>query len=126
MIRQIRLVVLIPHAITKWSKGPGKSDRERKVLSTRFALLWPLSSQGHWVSLGIDRWYKPLTSLPFLDLPSVITRHRETAEQGSSLALCRACHSFTQANHRVSKSKAENMYTEKAERLELLNVLTLS
>ena len=42
MIRQISLVVLIAHAITKQSKGPGKGDRERKVHFTRFAHLWSL------------------------------------------------------------------------------------
>ena len=55
MISQIMLVVLIPHAITKWSKRLGKGDQERKVSFTFFAHLWPLLSQGHWVSLGIGR-----------------------------------------------------------------------
>ena len=67
--------------------------------------------------LALAGRYKPPTRLPSLGLPSVITRHCETAEQGSSLAACKACHSFTQAHHRVSK--AENVCTEKAERLEL-------
>ena len=58
--------------------------------------------------------YKPLMRFPFWGLPSVITRHCETAEQGSMLASCRAYHPFTQAHHRVSK--AENLFTEKAER----------
>ena len=71
--------------------------------------------------LGVSwRWQvgiNPPTRLPSLGLPSVILRHRETAEQGSSLALHRVCHSFTQAHRRVSK--AENVYPEKAERPEL-------
>ena len=53
--------------------------------------------------LALAGQYKALTSLPFLGLPSVIKKHHETSEQGSSLALCRACHSFTQARHRVIK-----------------------
>ena len=60
MIRQIRLVVLIPHAIMEWSKRPGKGDREKKVQSTCFAHFWSLLVQGCWVSLGIGRSvYKP-------------------------------------------------------------------
>ena len=69
--------------------------------------------------------YKHPTRLSFLGLPSVILRHHETTEQGSSLGSHKAYHSFTQAHHRVSEVKGE-MYTEKAERLELLSVLTLS
>ena len=72
--------------------------------------------------LALAGWYKPRTRLPFWGLPSVITRHLETTEQGSSLVSCMACHSFTQAHWRVSKvkkSKAENIYIQKAERLEL-------
>ena len=49
--------------------------------------------------------YKPLTRLPFWGLPSVITRHLKAAEQDSSIASRRACHSFTQAHQRVSKVK---------------------
>ena len=63
--------------------------------------------------------YKPPTRFPFLGLPSVITKHCETAEQDSSLASRRECHSFTQAHCRVSKVRQKNAYTEKAERLEL-------
>ena len=37
MIGQIRLVVLIPHAVAEWSKRPGKYDREREVPSTGIA-----------------------------------------------------------------------------------------
>ena len=51
-----------------------------------FAHLWPLPWQGCWVSLGIGRSVKTLIKLPFWGLPSAITRHHETAEQGSSLA----------------------------------------
>ena len=67
--------------------------------------------------LALASRYKPPTRRPFLGLPSVIMRHHETAEQGSSLALHRARHSFIQAHRRVSKS--ENVCTDKAERLEL-------
>ena len=43
---------------------------------------------------------------------SAISRmnHRGTAEQGSSLASCRACHSFTQAHRRVSKQSRNCAY----------------
>ena len=125
MIQQIRLVVLIPHAIMKQSKRPGKADQERKVQSTCFAHFQPLPSQGRWVSLGIGRWYKPPTRLPFLGLPSVITRHLETAEQGSSFASCRACHSFTQAHHRVSKVNQKTSLLGE-QRTRAPSVLTLS
>ena len=104
-LRQIMLVVLIPHAITKWSKGPGKGDWERKVWFTRFAHLWPLPSQGCWVSLGIGRSVKTLIRLPFWGLPSVITRLHETAEQGSSLACAgRVIHSH---EHTIEVSKVK-------------------
>ena len=100
----------------KWSKRPGKADQERKVGSTCFAHFWllPRRDVGY---LGIGRLNKTPIRLPFLGLPSVMMRYRKTAEQSSSLASCRACHSFTQAHRRVSK--VENVYTEKAERLEL-------
>ena len=42
-----------------------------------------------------------------------MTRHRETAEQGSSLASHRACHSLTQAHHRVSKVKQKTCVLRK-------------
>ena len=67
--------------------------------------------------LALAGGINPSTRLPSLGLPSVILRHRETAEQGSSLALYRVCHSFTQAHCGVSK--AENVYPQKAERPEL-------
>ena len=66
--------------------------------------------------LALAGRYKPPTRFPFLGLPSVITKHCETAEQGSSLASHRACHSFTQ--------EAENVYTGKAERVESLVFLS--
>ena len=63
--------------------------------------------------LALASWYKPPTSLPFLGLPSVITNHHATAEQGSSLASQRACHSVTQGHHRVNK--VENIYWKSRE-----------
>ena len=98
-------------------KRTRKGDRERKVRSTRFAHLWSLPSRDLGCLLALAGRYKHPTRLPFLGLPSVIMRYRKTADQGSSLAACRVCHSFTQAHQRVSKT--ENVYTEKAERLEL-------
>ena len=67
MFRQIRLLVLIPHTITKRSQRPEKFGQERKILSTQFT-------------------------------------HRFLI-------------THTQAHCRVSK--AENVFTEEAERLEL-------
>ena len=124
MIQHIRLVVLIPHTITKWSKRPGKDDWEGKVQSHALPISGCSPRRDIGCLFALAGHYKPLTSLPFRGLPSVITRHREITEQGSSLALFMVCHSFTQAHQRVSK--AENVYTEKAERLELLSILTLS
>ena len=60
--------------------------------------------------LALAGWYKLPTRLPFLGLPSVITRHLETAEQSSSFALCVACHSFTQAYRRVSEVQQETRF----------------
>ena len=117
MIWQIMLVVLIPHTITKWSKRPGKDDWEGKVQSHALPISGCSPRRDIGCLFALAGHYKPLTSLPFRGLPSVITRHREITEQGSSLALFMVCHSFTQAHQRVSK--AENVYTEKAERLEL-------
>ena len=77
----------------KWSKRVGKGDREGKVSSICFTHFWPLASQGLWLHLGMAGLYKPLTSLP-LGLPSVITSHLDTAEEGSTLASCPIPHFF--------------------------------
>ena len=63
--------------------------------------------------LALAGQYKPPTRLPFWGLPSVIRRHCKTAEQGSSLASRRACHSFTQAHRRVSKVKQKTHFPGK-------------
>ena len=96
MIQQIMLVVLILHAIMKWSKRPGKGDRDRKVCSNALPISGCSPCRDVGCLLALAGQYKPPTRLPFLGLPSVITWHCEIAEQGSSLALHRACHSFTQ------------------------------
>ena len=59
------LVVLIPHAIMKWSKRPGKGDRERKVRSICFAHLWLLPLQGCWVSWHWQVNINPQQGSPF-------------------------------------------------------------
>ena len=74
MIRQIILVVLIPQAITKWSKRPGKGNREGKVQSTCFAHLWPLPRRDTGCLLALAGQYKTLTRHPFWGLPSVVAR----------------------------------------------------
>ena len=53
--------------------------------------------------LALAGGYKPPTRLPFWGLPSVIMRHHEVTEQGSSPASHRVCHSFMQAHGRVSR-----------------------
>ena len=67
MIQQIRLVVLIPHTIMKWSNRPGKADQERKVWSTCFTHFWLLPLQGCWVSLGIGSLVKKPNKAPLLE-----------------------------------------------------------
>ena len=84
---------------------PAKGDGDKKVQSTRFpflaaALTGMLGVSWHW-EVGI---YTDPTSLPFWGLPSVISRHYKTPEQGSPLALLRTCHSFTQAHCKISET----------------------
>ena len=118
MIRQIRLAVLISHPIMKWSKRPGKADWERKVHSTCFAHFWLLPSQDLCCLLALTDPYKPLTMLPFGGcLQSLWGPVKPQSRAHHLLPLCKVCHSFTQTHWRVSK--AEKLYTEKAERLEL-------
>ena len=114
---QIRIVVLIHNTITKWSKRPGKADQKWKFSPHASPISGHSCHRDVGCLLALAGRYKPPKSLPFWGLPSATMRSGETAEQGSSLASCRACHSFTQAHRRVSK--VENVYTEKAERLEL-------
>ena len=115
MIWEIRLEALIPYAIRKWSKRPGKDDRERTVWSTHFAHFWPLPSQGCWMSLALADQYKCPTRLPFGELPSVIMRHHKTAEQARHL-FCTG-HVIHSHEHTVQfQCKEENVWTEKAER----------
>ena len=73
--------------------------------------------------LSLAGRFKPPTRLFFWGLPSVIMRHCKTAEQGSMLisysfwCVSFILHPHRQAHHIVSKT--ENVYTEKADRLEL-------
>ena len=101
-------IVLIPQAVTKWSKRPVKGDRERNVQSTNFTHFWPFTLQGCWVPLGSGRSVFILpTKLP-LRLPSVITSHQKTTKQGTTLAHDQFHSSFmllshTQVHCRVSE-----------------------
>ena len=54
--------------------------------------------------LALASWYKPLTKLPILRQPSVITRHLETAEQGSASYVCFV---FTSVHLRLSISHTQ-------------------
>ena len=74
--------------------------------------------------LALAGWYKPPTRLPFW-LPSVIMKHCQTTEQGSSLASRRACHSFTQSHHRVSKAQQKTC-SLREQRTKAPSILTLS
>ena len=75
--------------------------------------------------LALAGWYKPLPRLPFWGLSSVITRHLETSEKGSSLVSHRVCHSFTQAHRRVSKAKQKTC-SLREQRTRAPSILTLS
>ena len=106
-------------------KETKKLDQERRVWSARFAHFWLVPEGDIGCLLALAGQYKPPTRLPFLGLPSVITRHLETAEQGSSFASCRACHSFTQAHHRVSKAQQKTCLLRE-QRTRAPSILTLS
>ena len=62
----------------------------------------PISGWSLKETLG-DSWHWQVSIIPWQIFAISRMRLRETAEQGSSLALCSVCHSFTQARCRVSK-----------------------
>ena len=92
-------------------KETEKFDRERRVRSTRFAHFWSVPKGVTGCLLALAGWYKP--------------HHRGTAEQGSSLASCRAYHSFTQAHRRVGKAQQKTCLLRE-QRTRAPSILTLS
>ena len=109
----------------KWSKRL-ESLTEKGELSPH---VLPISGcslhRDAWCLMALAGQYKPLRGLPFWGLPSVIMRHLETADQGSSFALLKVCHSFTQAYHRVSKVQQKTCFLGE-ERTSAPSVLTFS
>ena len=109
----------------KWSKRL-ESLTEKGELSPH---VLPISGcslhRDAWCLMALAGQYKPLRGLPFWGLPSVIMRHLETADQGSSFALLKVCHSFTQAYHRVSKVQQKTC-SLREERTRALSIFTLS
>ena len=105
----------------------GQRDQEKVTENGKFGP-HALHISGHsprrdvWCLLALAGRYKPLTRFPFLGLPSVITQHCETTEQGSSLASRGACHSFTKAHRRVGKVK-QKMCMLRKQSLELWGFL---
>ena len=75
--------------------------------------------------LALAGGYKPPTRLPFWGLPSVIMRHHEVTEQGSSLASHRVCHSYTLAHWRVSQVQQKTCLLGE-QRTRAPRILTLS
>ena len=102
MIQQIRLVVLIPHAIMKWSETGKKMTEKEKFSPHALPIFGHSPCRDVEYLLVLASRYKSLTRLPFLGLPLVDVKHRN---QGSLLTLLTACHSFTEAYGRVSKVK---------------------
>ena len=84
--------------VMKWSKRP-KSLTEKAEFSPH-AL--PISDQFPKETL-VASWHWQISINPRQVFAISLIRSPGTTEQGSSLASCRAFHSFTQAHHRVSK-----------------------
>ena len=124
MIWQIRLAVLLSQAVTEWSKRPGKSDRERKFWSTRFAHLWQLPSQGCWVSLRIGRLVLSPDSIPAISH----MRSPQNRRLGHSPSFTHVCLLIDHTHkHTVElvKYRRKCVYWENRE-TRALSVLTLS
>ena len=75
--------------------------------------------------LGIGRSAQTPDKASLLGAAFSLMRHHKTAEQGSSLASRRVCHSFTQIHHRVSKVRQKMSILRRRE-AKALSLLTLS
>ena len=102
-------------------KETEKFDRERRVRSTCFAHFWSVPEGDIGCLLALAGRYNAPTG--FCHKPYEITIG--TAEQGPLLASCRACHSFTQAHHRVSKAQQKTCSLREP-RTKAPSILTLS
>ena len=104
----------------KWSKRPksltekGEFGPHALPISGRFPKE-TLGASWHW-QVGITPWKVSAIS---------VWDHCGTAEQGSLLGSCRACHSFTQAHGRVSKAQQKTCLLRE-QRTRAPNILTLS
>ena len=87
MIRQIRLLVLIPKKL--WNGQRDQKVWPRKESSVYLLCPFLAHPQRRCVPLGIGR----------------SVENHGTTEQGSSLAFCRVCHSFTQTHHSQVQQK---------------------
>ena len=101
-------------------KETEKFDRERRVRSTRFVHFWSVPEGDTGCLLALAGRYNAPTGFCH-----TVWDHCGTAEQGSLLASCRACHSFTQAHGRVSKAQ-QKMCSLREQRTKAPSILTLS
>ena len=101
-------------------KETEKFDQERRVRSTRFAHFWwvPEGDIGYLLALAGGINPRQVSAI------SLIGR-LGTSEQGSSLASCRAFHSFTQAHRGVSKVQRKTCLLGE-QRTRATSILTLS
>ena len=104
----------------KWSKR-SESLIEKGEFSPH-AL--PISGWSLKETLG-DSWHWQVSIIPWQIFAISRMRLRETAEQGSSLALCSVCHSFTQVHYRVSKVQQKTCLLGE-QRTRAPSILTLS
>ena len=93
--------------------------------STWFAHLWPLPSQGCWVSLGIGRSVQTQKGSPFGGCLQSLWDTAKPQSRVHHFSSRRMCHSFTQAPCRVSKVR-QKMCKLRKQRVKALSILTLS
>ena len=104
----------------KWSKRP-KSLTEKGGFGPHTL---PISGQFPKETLGAS-WHWQVGITPWKVSAISVWDHCGTAEQGSLLGSCRACHSFTQAHRRVSKAQQKTCLLRE-QRTRAPNILTLS
>ena len=97
----------------KWSETRKKMTKKEKFSPHALPISGPSPCRDVGYLLILGGQYKSLARLPFLGLPSAVMKHRKTADQGSSLTLLTAYHSFTQGHQRVSKVKQKTCILRK-------------